>query len=48
MVELEPIPPDDAALEARNHQGGDLAAHGRVDVSHDLTRFDSIRLRQLV
>ena len=48
MVELEPIPPEDAALEARYHQGGDLAAHGRVDVSHDLTRFDAIRLRQLV
>ncbi|TNF53656.1 MAG: glutamate synthase large subunit [Gammaproteobacteria bacterium] len=48
MVELEPIPPEDEALEARYHQGGDLAAHGRVDVSHDLTRFDAIRLRQLV
>ncbi len=48
LVELEPIPPEDAALEARYHQGGDLAAHGRVDVSHDLTRFDALRLRQLV
>jgi len=30
------------------HQGGDLESHGRVDVSHDMTRFDAIRLRQLV
>ena len=48
MVELEPIPPEDAALEALYHQGGDLATHGRVDVSHDMTRFDALRLRQLV
>ncbi len=48
MVELEPILPEDAALEALYHQGGDLAAHGRVDVSHDMTRFDALRLRQLV
>ena len=48
MVELEPIAPEDEALEALYHQGGDLAAHGQVDVSHDMTRFDAIRLRQLV
>jgi len=48
MVELEPIPPEDEALESLYHQGGDLAAHGRVDVSHDMTRFDAIRLRQLI
>ena len=37
-----------AALEARDHLGGDLEAHGLVDVSHDMTRFDAIRLRQLI
>ena len=36
------------ALENSAHQGGDLESHGRVDVSHDMTRFDAIRLRQLV
>jgi glutamate synthase (NADPH/NADH) large chain len=48
MVELEPIAPEDDALEALYHQGGDLGTHGFVDVSHDMTRFDAIRLRQLV
>ena len=48
MVELEPIKAEDEALERLAHQGGDLEAHGRVDVSHDMTRFDAIRLRQLV
>ncbi|MGD1984269.1 MAG: glutamate synthase subunit alpha, partial [Chromatiaceae bacterium] len=48
MVELEPIAAEDEALEHLAHQGGDLEAHGRVDVSHDMTRFDAIRLRQLV
>ena len=48
MVELEPIAAEDDALEALAHQGGDLESHGRVDVSHDMTRFDAIRLRQLI
>jgi glutamate synthase (NADPH/NADH) large chain len=48
MVELEPIKEEDDALEHLAHQGGDLEAHGRVDVSHDMTRFDAIRLRQLI
>jgi glutamate synthase (NADPH/NADH) large chain len=48
MVELEPIQEEDDALEALDHQGGDLETKGRVDVSHDMTRFDAIRLRQLI
>jgi glutamate synthase (NADPH/NADH) large chain len=48
MVELEPIPAEDDALEALDHQGGDLETMGRVDVSHDMTRYDAIRLRQLI
>jgi glutamate synthase (NADPH/NADH) large chain len=48
MVDLEPIAEEDEALEHLAHQGGDLESHGRVDVSHDMTRFDAIRLRQLV
>jgi len=48
MVDLEPIPAEDDALEALDHQGGDLETMGRVDVSHDMTRFDAIRLRQLI
>ncbi len=48
MVELEPITEEDAALENLDHQGGDLETHGRVDVSHDMTRFDARRLKSLV
>ena len=48
MVELEPVTAEDDALEKLAHQGGDLESHGRVDVSHDMTRFDAIRLRQLI
>jgi len=48
MVDLEPVAAEDDALEHLAHQGGDLESHGRVDVSHDMTRFDAIRLRQLI
>jgi glutamate synthase (NADPH/NADH) large chain len=48
QVELEPIAAEDEALEEIDHQGGDLESHGRVDVSHDMTRFDAIRLKQLI
>jgi glutamate synthase (NADPH/NADH) large chain len=48
QVELEPIEAEDLALEEIDHQGGDLESHGLVDVSHDMTRFDAIRLRQLI
>ncbi len=48
QVELEAIPEEDDALESLEHQGGDLEIHGRVDVSHDMTRFDAIRLQQLI
>ncbi|MEJ1374432.1 MAG: glutamate synthase large subunit [Candidatus Sedimenticola sp. (ex Thyasira tokunagai)] len=48
MVDLEPIQEEDDALEALEHQGGDLETKGRVDVSHDMTRFDAIRLKQLI
>ncbi len=48
MVELEPIEMEDDALEAMEHRGGDLEAHGRVDVSHDMSRYDALRLKQLI
>lgn len=48
MVELQPLAEEDDALEAIQHEGGDLEAHGMVDVSHDLTHFDAIRLKQLI
>jgi len=48
MVELEPIPAEDDALEAMDHQGGDLETMGRVDISSDMTRHDAVRLKQLI
>jgi glutamate synthase (NADPH/NADH) large chain len=48
MVELEPVPAEDDALEQLDHQGGDLETHGRVDISHDMTRYDALRLQRLI
>ncbi len=48
MVELEPITAEDEALERLDHQGGDLETHGKVDISHDMTRYDAMRLRQMI
>jgi len=48
MVELEPVPAEDDALENLEHQGGDLETHGKVDIRHDMTRYDAQRLRRLI
>ncbi len=48
MVELEPVPEEDEALEELEHQGGDLETHGKVDISTDMTRYDALRLRRLI
>ncbi len=48
MVELEPIAEEDDALEALDHQGGDMETHGRVDISRDMTRHDACRLKRLI
>ncbi len=48
MVELEPVPAEDAALEALDHQGGELESHGMVDIMHNMTGDDERRLRTLI
>ena len=48
MVELQPIPEEDAALEALVHQGGDLETAGLVDLRRDMTRNDKLRLQSLI
>lgn len=48
MVELEPVPAEDDALEHFEHQGGDLETHGSVDLMRDMTRNDVQRLRTLI
>jgi glutamate synthase (NADPH/NADH) large chain len=49
MVELEPVRDEEEMIARHYHQsGGDLTAHGRVDVMNDMTRFDAERLYQLI
>ena len=48
MVDLEPVPEEDQALETLDHQGGDLETHGKVDIRSDMTRYDALRLRGLI
>ena len=48
MVELEPVPDEDSALEANEHRGGDLEAHGEVDIMRNMTEGDANRLRTLI
>jgi glutamate synthase (NADPH/NADH) large chain len=47
MIELEPIPAEEAVLE-KMHQGGGFESHGLVDIMENMTRFDAERLRQLI
>ena len=48
MVELEPVAAEEEMMVRHLHSGGDLEAHGRVDVMHDMSRFDGERLHQLI
>jgi len=48
MVELEPVQAEDEALAALEGRGGDLEAHGHVDIMHNMTADDDRRLRTLV
>jgi glutamate synthase (NADPH/NADH) large chain len=48
MVELEPVAAEEEVMLRHLHSGGDLQAHGRVDVMRDMSRFDAERLHQLI
>jgi glutamate synthase (NADPH/NADH) large chain len=48
MVELEPVPAEEEISEQVYGHANDLEAHGRVDVSSDMTRYDAERLRILI
>ena len=47
MVELEPVPAEEAINERFYHHRHDLETHGRVEILTDMTRFDAERLRYL-
>src|SRR4029078_8904318 len=48
MVDLEPILAEEEISEKEYGHANDLEAHGRVDISSDMTRFDAERLRILI
>jgi glutamate synthase (NADPH/NADH) large chain len=48
MVELEPILAEEEISEQVYGHANDLETHGRVDISSDMTRYDSERLRILI
>ncbi len=48
MVDLEPIPAEEERMARLSHQSGDLTSHGVVDIMRDMSRFDAVRLRQLI
>ncbi len=48
MVELQPLPAEEAAARAFHGMRGDLAAHGVIDVMEDLSSGDAARVRRLV
>ena len=48
MVELEPMPAEEAAAASLYHHGNDLQSHGRVEVLEDMSRYDAERLHLLI
>jgi glutamate synthase (NADPH) large chain len=48
MVELEPMPREEATSERFYHHMHDLESHGRVEVLDDMTRHDVERLHFLI
>jgi glutamate synthase (ferredoxin) len=48
MVEFDPVPEEDHLLEKLQHQGGDIAFMGLVEVMDDLSSRDAERICQLV
>ncbi|MBS0247247.1 MAG: glutamate synthase large subunit [Proteobacteria bacterium] len=48
MVELQPVPEEEAIAEKEFGMQNDLESHGRVDVMSDLTTRDAERLKKLI
>jgi glutamate synthase (NADPH/NADH) large chain len=48
MVELQPIPAEEEISQKEYGHANDLAAHGLVDITADMTSFDAERLRILI
>ena len=48
MVDLQPIPEEDATIEKLHHHGGDLEGHGLVDVTAHMDKNDGTRIWELL
>lgn len=48
MVEFEPVLEEADALERLEHQGPDMESHGLVEIMHDMTSNDDLRLKTLI
>ncbi|HUR42624.1 MAG TPA: glutamate synthase-related protein, partial [Aestuariivirga sp.] len=48
MVDLAPIPSEDATIERLHHHGGDLESHGLVDITARMDKHDATRIWELL
>ena len=48
MVDLQPVPAEEATREKLHHAAGDLHNHGLVDVTSQMDRNDAERVRELL
>jgi glutamate synthase (NADPH/NADH) large chain len=48
MVDLQPIPAEEATIERLHHHGGDLESHGLVDVTAGMDKHDGERVWELL
>jgi glutamate synthase (NADPH/NADH) large chain len=48
MVDLQPVPAEEALLEKNQHAAGDLHGHGLVDITSKMDRHDASRIHELL
>ena len=48
MVDLQPIPAEEASIERLHHHGGDLESHGLVDLTVGMDKHDGERVWELL
>jgi glutamate synthase (NADPH/NADH) large chain len=48
MVDLQPVPAEEATTERLHHAAGDLQSHGLVDVTSQMDRNDAARIQELL
>ena len=48
MVDLQPIPAEEATIERLHHHGGDLESHGLVDLTAGMDKHDGERVWELL